>query len=60
MNPIFRTVPVVNFRPSGRARLEFYRRQIPEAGVQSLFVVDLLYELAYVLLGFLEVGVVFR
>jgi tryptophan synthase alpha subunit len=38
--------------------LEFYRRQIPEAGVQSLLVIDLLYELSDVLLGFLEVAVV--
>ena len=40
--------------------LEFYRRQIPEAGVQSLVVVDLLYELSDVLLGFLKVLVIFR
>ena len=38
-------------------RLKFYRWQIPEAGVQSLLVVDLLYEFAYVLLGLLEVSV---
>jgi hypothetical protein len=38
-------------------RLEFYRWQIPEAGVQSLVVVDLLYELSEVLFCLLEVSV---
>jgi hypothetical protein len=38
--------------------LEFYRRQVPEAGVQPLLVVDLLYELSNVLFCLLEVSVV--
>jgi hypothetical protein len=40
--------------------LESYRRQIPKAGVQSLLVVDLLYEPSYVLVGFLEVALIFQ
>src|SRR5215211_1700932 len=41
-------------------RLEFYWRQISEARVQSLLVVDLLYELGYVPLCFLKAAVVLK
>src|SRR5215208_5256790 len=61
VNPIFRTVPIVNFRPSRHVA----PRILPAVGTRGWNAVvsgcrPPLYELAYVSLGFLEVLVVLQ